>query len=181
MYRPICIFENDLADLNLSTFQLAFQALIDRHDMLRSVILPDGQQQILPQVPSYIIRSYDSTTSGEEERSAHVQSIREEMSHQVLDCCQWPLFDVRATRLPEGKVRLHISVDLLIADAWSLELLLRELSVLYLNPAHVFEPLTLSFRDYVLATAEIEKKRIIPPLRDVLEGTAGLPAYGTAV
>ncbi|WP_379139885.1 amino acid adenylation domain-containing protein [Paenibacillus sp. sgz500992] len=153
-------FENDVADLNLSTFQQAFQALIERHDMLRSVILPDGQQQILPQVPSYIIRSYDITAFGEEERSAHVQSIREEMSHQVLDCCQWPLFDVRATRLPEGRVRLHISVDLLIADAWSLELLLRELSVLYLNPAHVFEPLTLSFRDYVLATAEIEKSEL---------------------
>lgn len=57
-------FENDVADLNLSTFQQAFQALIDRHDMLRSVILPDGQQQILPQVPSYIIRSYDITSLG---------------------------------------------------------------------------------------------------------------------
>ncbi|GGF69385.1 hypothetical protein GCM10010912_13110 [Paenibacillus albidus] len=153
-------FENDVEELNLQVFQQAFQALIDRHDMLRAVILPDGRQQILPQVPEYVIRSYDMASFGEQERNAHVRSIREEMSHQVLDCSQWPLFDVRATRLPEDRVRLHISVDLLIADAWSLELLLRELSVLYLNPAHLFEPLTLSFRDYVLATAEIEKSEL---------------------
>ncbi|ASA21625.1 non-ribosomal peptide synthetase [Paenibacillus donghaensis] len=153
-------FENDVADLNLKVFQQAFQSLIKRHEMLRAVMLPDGRQQILPHVPGYAIRSYDMASTGGEERNAHVNSLREEMSHQVLDCCQWPLFDVRATRLPEGRVRLHISVDLLIADAWSLELLLRELSVLYSNPAHVFEPLTLSFRDYVLASADIEQSEL---------------------
>ena len=42
------------------------------------------------------------------------------MSHQVLATDHWPLFDIRATLLTTGGVRLHVSLDLLIADALEL-------------------------------------------------------------
>jgi pyochelin synthetase len=149
-------FENDMRSLDLLAFNRAFNRMIERHEMLRAVILPDGRQQILAQVPEYDIQLYALEESGVAERELHTRSLREEMSHQMLDCSQWPLFDVRATCLPDDTVRLHISIDLLITDAWSLELLLNELSLAYSKPEHVFPPLRLSFRDYILAQERIE-------------------------
>lgn len=150
-------FENDMRDLDFPAFNRAFHRMINRHEMLRAVMLPDGRQQILSHVPEYVIKTYRLGQADAEERGIHTREIRDEMSHQVLDCYQWPLFDVRATFLPDDNVRLHISVDLLIADAWSLELLLNELSLAYRDPEHVFEPLHLSFRDYILAQNRIEQ------------------------
>src|SRR5262249_32640867 len=53
----------------------------------------------------------------------------------------------------DGRVRVHFSLDYLIADAWSTGIIFRELFRFYNNPALQLEPLKLSFRDYVLAEA----------------------------
>ncbi|HSH12471.1 MAG TPA: AMP-binding protein, partial [Desulfurivibrionaceae bacterium] len=45
--------------LDLERFNLAWRRLIDRHDMLRAIVQPDGQQQILEQVPAYRIEVLD--------------------------------------------------------------------------------------------------------------------------
>lgn len=149
-------FENDMPDLDIAKFEMVINQMVERHEMLRAVMLPNGQQQILPIVPKYRVRNYDMRLASEEVKISHIESLREEMSHQMIDCYNWPLFDIRATALPGGMVRLHISVDLLIADAWSLELLIRDISTAYLNPSTDLRPLELSFRDYVLACEQIE-------------------------
>ena len=51
--------EMDLRNVDLDRLGLALQRLIDRHDMLRAVILPDGRQQVLAEVPPYEIRVCD--------------------------------------------------------------------------------------------------------------------------
>lgn len=149
-------FEHDLPDLDLPRFERVFQQVIDRHEMLRAVMLPDGRQQILPNVPKYRIRLHDMQSAPEDVRRLHMDSIRMEMSHQMLDCYSWPLFEIRATVLPGGVTRLHTSIDLLIADAWSLELLIQEITAAYQQPETKLEPLELSFRDYVLACGNLE-------------------------
>ncbi|MBE9913480.1 amino acid adenylation domain-containing protein [Paenibacillus donghaensis] len=149
-------FENDVPELEISRFEQVIDKMVERHEMLRAVMLPNGQQQILPKVPKYRIRNHDMRFASEEVRQHHMESLREEMSHQMLDCYNWPLFDIRATALPGDVVRLHISVDLLIADAWSLELLIRDISAAYLEPETELQPLELSFRDYILACEQIE-------------------------
>ena len=150
-------FENDMFDLDFSAFEQAFQVIIERHEMLRAVMVPEGKQQILRRVPRYQIRQYDMRSIDENGSNAHVQALRAEMSHQVLNCYKWPLFDVRVTLLPDNRTRIHVSIDLLIADAWSLELLIQELSVFYGDPDTELKPLELSFRDYVLACEKIEQ------------------------
>ena len=37
-------------------FSAAWQKVIDRHEMLRAIVLQDGTQQILSDVPDYEIR-----------------------------------------------------------------------------------------------------------------------------
>jgi SAM-dependent methyltransferase len=66
---------------------------------------------------------------------------------------KWPLFDVRLTLLPDSRVRLHLSLDFLIADAWSyFQVLLPDLVRFYQEPDAEVPPLRLTFRDYVVGT-----------------------------
>jgi len=144
-------YEIEGNDLNLERLNWALQQLIQRHDMLRAVVLPDGQQQILEQVPAYPFEVLDLRGQDEAFVKAQLEAIREGMSHQVLPSDRWPLFDFRATCLDRGRVRLHISYDLLVFDAWSLFRLFEEWFQLYRNPEVALPPLELSFRDYALA------------------------------
>lgn len=143
--------EIKFADLDLERLNLAWQRLINRHEMLQAVVLPDGQQQILVEVPPYEIEVLDLRGQSPQEVASQLEAVRERMSHQVLKADQWPLFEIRASRFGDQTVRLHISFDLLIADLWSLQIISRELSQLYQNPDTSMPPLELSFRDYVLA------------------------------
>jgi len=151
--------EIDARGIDLERLARAFRALIARHDMLRAVVHADGRQQILPAVPPYRIGTLDLRGSPAPAAGAALADVRRRLSHQVLPSDRWPLFELRATLLAGDRVRLHLSFDFLIGDAWSLHLLLRELGAAYRHSPAAAEPapLALSFRDYVLAAAALEE------------------------
>ncbi|HEX2126725.1 MAG TPA: amino acid adenylation domain-containing protein [Thermoleophilaceae bacterium] len=141
-------------------FEEALNRVIERHEMLRTIILPDGTQQTLPEVPHYEIQTEDLSQSPQETVTRRAEEIREELSHQQFDPGRWPLFDMRVTFLPEG-ARVHFSVDLLVVDFSSLQIMLRELFLLCLNPSAELPPLGITFREYVLAEiAQRDEERI---------------------
>jgi len=153
-------YEIEGKDLNLELLNWGLQQLIERHDMLRAVVLPDGQQQILKQVPPYPFEVLDLRGQDEEAVNQELEAIRQRMSHQVLPADQWPLFEFRATHLDGGRVRLHVSYDLLVFDAWSLFRLFEEWFQLYQNPEVALSPLELSFRDYALAEQHLRETEL---------------------
>jgi amino acid adenylation domain-containing protein len=159
-------YEIEGRDLNLERLNWALQKLIERHDMLRAVVLPDGQQQILEEVPAYPFEVLDLRGQEEAFVKAQLEVIRERMSHQVLPADQWPLFEFRATHLDGGRVRLHISYDLLVFDAWSLFRLFEEWFQLYQNPEVALPPLELSFRDYALAEQSLRETELYKRSQD---------------
>ena len=140
-------------DLDLARLENGWQQLMARHEMLRAIVRPDGQQQVLATVPAWTLGVTDLRREAEADAAAHSAAVRERMAHQVYDPARWPLFEIRATRLPQARTRVHVSIDLLIADVWSLFLLFREWGALYANPHARLPALTLTFRDYVLAEA----------------------------
>jgi amino acid adenylation domain-containing protein len=143
--------ELDCQNLDLERLNSAWQKIIHHHDMMRMVVLPDGQQQILPQVPSYHIETFDLTSQSQPTQTRHLETIRQQMSHQVFDGETWPLFKLCATRLGQQHYRLHLSFDALIADALSLMNFGQQWWQLYQNPQATLPQLQVSFRDYVLA------------------------------
>ncbi|MBV9464064.1 MAG: amino acid adenylation domain-containing protein, partial [Verrucomicrobiae bacterium] len=151
LYREI-----DSRDLDAARFERAFQRLVERHDMMRAIVLPDGTQRVLKHAGPYKIAVLDLRGEAPETLEARLTAIREEMSHHVLPAEKWPLFDIRLTRLPDGRTRLHFSIDLLIVDALSLRLLVHELHLLYTRPETILPALELTFRDYVLAEAALK-------------------------
>ncbi|HVR98124.1 MAG TPA: amino acid adenylation domain-containing protein, partial [Thermoanaerobaculia bacterium] len=145
--------EIDLPGLDVERLSRALRRLVGRHDMLRAIVLPDGVQQILPEVPPYSIETTDLRRLPAREAEGALLRIRQEMSHQVLPTDRWPLFDIRASLLEGGRVRLHFSLDYLVADAWSIGIIFREVFAFYQDPGLALPPLELSFRDCVLAEA----------------------------
>ncbi len=143
--------EFDLAALDVERLGAALRRVIERHEMLRAVVLPTGEQRILPDVPPYEIELEDLRGLPPAETAARLQAIRQRMSHQVLPADRWPLFEVRVSRPEEDRFRLHVSSDALVRDAWSFRIVSEDLLAAYVDPEHRFEPLEISFRDYVLA------------------------------
>ncbi|MEU8110579.1 condensation domain-containing protein, partial [Nonomuraea muscovyensis] len=139
--------EYDLTGLDLARLEEAWNRLIARHEMLRAEFLPDGRQRILPRVPRLAIPVVDA---GDDDADRALAGLRDAMSHQVLDATRWPLFDVRAVRYGEDRTRLGVSFDNIVLDALSTMTLLRELEILYADPAAELPPIGMSFRDYVL-------------------------------
>ncbi len=148
-------YEIEGENLNLERLNQTLQILIQRHEMLRAVVLPDGRQQVLSEVPAYQIKVLDLRGKSEIEIASQLAEVRDVLSHQVLPADKWPLFEFRVTFLNDHKFRLHVSYDLLVFDAWSLFRLFEEWFQLYQNLEAILPPLEISFRDYVLAEQAI--------------------------
>ncbi|MFB7358169.1 amino acid adenylation domain-containing protein [Streptomyces gardneri] len=146
--------EFDAPDLDLPRFEHAWRRVIDRHEMLRAVMLPDSnEQRILAEVPPYEIGVTDLRGRERHEAEAALTATRDRLSHEVRPADRWPLFEVAATRLDSG-LRIHLSVDSLIADFSSGRLLFDDLSRFYDAPDSRPPAPERSFRDHVRAEAE---------------------------
>ncbi len=82
------------------------------------------------------------------EVSSALLATRDELDHRAYDPRQWPLFELRLTRTDDRTI-LHVSVDFLIADYLSIQVLLDELHQAY--DGVELPELEITFRDYLLA------------------------------
>ncbi|AWB07840.1 hypothetical protein A6A40_22545 (plasmid) [Azospirillum humicireducens] len=143
--------ELELEDLDVGRLERAWNRLIARHEMMRCVVTPFGQQRILETVGPYRVVERDLRGLPDAERDAALAGIRERMSYQVFDPQRWPLFELTVSRLPGGIARVHLDMDLLVFDIQSFRVVFGELARLLDDPEAELPPLTLSFRDYALA------------------------------
>lgn len=150
-------FEVDCENLHLDRLNTALRRLIERHEMLRAVLSDDGSQRILETVPAYTIEELDLRGEPSDVVADRLASVRDTMSHEVRPADRWPLFGVRASRLTDARTLLHLSFDMLVLDLTSVSILLRELRAVYHDADVDLVPLRLSFRDYVLARAQLER------------------------
>ncbi|MEV4899480.1 hypothetical protein AB0K48_60205, partial [Nonomuraea sp. NPDC055795] len=76
----------------------AWNRLIERHDMLRATVHPEGYQVTAPDRPRYRIETTDLTGRPAAEAEAHLTAVRAAMDSRVYDPASWPLFELRITR-----------------------------------------------------------------------------------
>ncbi|WP_440071888.1 amino acid adenylation domain-containing protein [Streptosporangium sp. OZ121] len=159
------------AELDPPRLEAAWQRLVGHHDMLRAVVHVDGHQRIQADVPAYRVRVTDLRGRPAREVDAHLEAVRAEMDHRVYDTGTWPLFELRVTQAGDRAV-LHVSIDFLIADYLSIQLLLTQLKRLYLDPGHELPTLEIGFRDYLLAARRQRDGAAYERDRDYWEGRA---------
>ncbi|OIN46445.1 non-ribosomal peptide synthetase [Pseudomonas azotoformans] len=128
----------------------AWNQLIARHPMLRAVIASEGSQRVLADVGHYPVAVTDLRGATREQHQQAVQQIRQAMEQKLYPTDVWPLFELRLSHSDNGDT-LHFSMDSLLADWASAQLLFNELEQLLHDPQAVLPALDISFRDYLLA------------------------------
>lgn len=145
-----CYFEIDGENLNIENLEKAWNFLIQRHGMMRSIITEDGMQKILKEVPYYTFKINDLRSQSGQVLENSLMNIRKYLSHQVLNIYEWPIFNIDVSLITDEKIRIHISFDNMIFDGWSMFALLEQWNKLYFNESIDDQITDLSFRDYVL-------------------------------
>lgn len=148
-------FELDASELDIDRLELCWQQLVNRHAMLRAVVTPDGQQQILQQVPAVSI----GRVNAGDHFDTTLKSIRESLSHQNFDLQHWPQFEFSCVQ-GAGKRTLCLSIDCWAIDGWSYQILFVEWAQLYAG-RDILPTFELSFRDYCLASQQQKKSATV--------------------
>ncbi|WP_081009862.1 non-ribosomal peptide synthetase [Pseudomonas asplenii] len=157
--------EIDYRGLELARFEEALNRTVERHGMLRCVF-KDGEQRILERVPRYCIAVDDVRAHSLQVQAQRLEANRRRQSLAAKDPAQWPLFSITATRHADDVVRLHISLDIIIADAWSTNLIARDLLAFYRENESTLPRLDFSFRDYVNYMASLRHSLHYVRMRD---------------
>ncbi|WP_330456385.1 amino acid adenylation domain-containing protein [Streptomyces sp. NBC_00820] len=128
----------------------AWRTLVERHDALRTVIHPDGYQQVLREVPEQRVEIADLRDAPAGECREAAGRARTELSARDFRPEEWPLHELRVTA-GEREVVVHLAIDLLICDYASVQLLLGELEQLCLRPDLGLPEPEIRYRDYLTA------------------------------
>lgn len=150
-------FEIENTSLDVNKLNSALIKVIERQDMMRTVVLSDGQsQQVLKDIPNYTIPVYDYSNKSDEETTAFIMELREEMSHKLFVAETFPLFDIRVIKVNDNNYRLNVCFDNIIFDGFSIFLLFNEWQYFYENPMGSLDEIGVTFRDYMLAYDNIK-------------------------
>ena len=107
----------------------ALQALVDRHEALRTVINEDGLTQTILPYQKVEIPFVD--LSGESDPDAALRQLHDEEAEHLFDLQCGPLVRFKIVRLAQRSHLVLINVHHIICDGWSLGILTRELGALY--------------------------------------------------
>jgi amino acid adenylation domain-containing protein len=140
--------------LNVEFFRQSLQAVVDRHDTLRTVFVERNgvpYQKVLPSMP-VAIAAMDLAGKSEEEQAEIVRKRRYEVIGAPYDFSAGPLFRTELLRLQENKHVLIFAFSHLILDGVYMAELFEQLAVSYEalmkgEPA-ALPPLKLQYQDF---------------------------------
>ncbi|AQS36929.1 amino acid adenylation enzyme/thioester reductase family protein [Shewanella psychrophila] len=116
--------------LDPKRLETAVNTLINRHPMLSVAFQDNGMQRWVAPIGTYQVTRHDFTALSESGAECEMKSIRDRLSHRVLDVQNGQTIDIHISLLHEHKSRVHVSIDLLVMDASSFSLFFNELSAL---------------------------------------------------
>ncbi|MCA9541435.1 MAG: non-ribosomal peptide synthetase, partial [Myxococcales bacterium] len=141
--------EYERVGLDVARLAAAWQALVDHHAQLRTVVEPHGQR-VLREVPPASIPVHDLRAVPESAREAALEAARTRLSNRRVPHGAWPMNAVEVSLLPGDRARVHVDFHLGQTDAAGLAQLFVDWGRLYGEPGLALPPPPLSFRDYVL-------------------------------
>lgn len=144
------------SELNIEKLNESLNKTINRHEMLRAIILDNGEQVFLNNVPEYTIVQRNLMDCSDEEIQIEIIKERNEMSHHVFDYKSWPLFEFKAFKISEDKSYIFISIDGLIADGSSVQIIIRDLLNFYHDRDYLSPMLDINFKDYITSYKSIQ-------------------------
>lgn len=141
--------------LDFNRLEVAVNKIIQKHPMLRCIVYADLTQKIMEVAPWYHIKIQDKTHCSRIEETVAMRKEKNRMSHQIFDVGTWPMFEIKGI-VTRDKRYIFVSLDLLIADGVSLQLLLRDLHDFYMDDTKEVQSAEYTFRDYIAEYAGIK-------------------------
>ncbi|WEJ04084.1 non-ribosomal peptide synthetase [Pseudomonas sp. FJ2-5-13] len=141
-------------ELDEDALRHSFQQLIKRHEALRTRFYErDGQAfQRVEASADFELPLIDLSDLPHAEREARAQQVREDLARSPFDLEKGPLLRVTLVRLDDEEHQLLVTLHHIIADGWSLNILIDEFSRLYAAAAQgqplELPPLALQYADY---------------------------------
>ncbi|WP_338723475.1 non-ribosomal peptide synthetase [Pseudomonas tolaasii] len=141
-------------ELDEDAVRASFRHLIGRHEALRTRFYErDGQAfQRVEATADFDLRVIDLSDLPAAEREARAQQIREDEARTQFDLEKGPLLWVTLVRLDDEDHQLLVTLHHIIADGWSLTVLIDEFSSLYAAAIQgqtlELPPLALQYADY---------------------------------
>ncbi len=162
-------------ELDPKLLERAWNKVIAKHDMLRAIVFDVGYQIVQESVPYVEIKCLDLMHGAKE---TEVEALRKELCDKQYELGKWPMCDL-AVSLEKGKSVVFFSLDMLIADFLSMNLILNDLEKYYRTiDAPIEKPLR--YRDVILYQDRL-KKTTSPEKREAEKyWTEKIPSMGEA-
>ncbi|WP_020519530.1 non-ribosomal peptide synthetase [Catelliglobosispora koreensis] len=157
--------EFDGENVDPARLETAVRCVLARHPMLRAVFHPDGTQQIRPHSAWPGLTVHDLRYLDAAFAQQRLEQLRDEISHRRLNVEKGQTFDIQLSLLPEGKTRMHVQIEMLVADAHSFRVLMSDLAAYYDNWGVGLVPIEWNFPSY-LATVAAQPDRNRSVARD---------------
>ena len=135
-------------------FRLAVRQLVNRQEMLKTHFMNEGQQMITYDLENLPIEIYHCENAPKQKIKEYVLDKREELQFKQYNPEKDTLFDIALFITENGSI-LCLSLDMLIGDFISIELIISDLEKLY-NEEEIL-PLEINFRDYIIYTQRQKK------------------------
>jgi amino acid adenylation domain-containing protein len=111
--------------LDLESLKSAIDEIVRRHEVLRTRIeVEDGE-------PMQVIDQWKPRRLEVEEREKEAGRMAREEAHTGFDLSRDPLMRVKVLKLGEDEYMLLFTMHHIVSDAWSTEILIREVGALY--------------------------------------------------
>ncbi|WP_298516674.1 non-ribosomal peptide synthetase [uncultured Kordia sp.] len=144
----------------LDVLHAAMDCMIERHEILRTVFRKDDQETVKQWIlgAKEITRSYDFfDCTNREDAHAFVKTYVDDENDKIFNLAEGPLLHYTLFDMPADKSIFYLKLHHIIADGWSIQVLLKELfdhyEALKNNKTISLSPLSLQYKDY----AEWEK------------------------
>jgi len=141
-------------EVNVSCLEKAIQAIIERHEILRTrfkAIDASPVQEIALHLP-FTLSVEDLRGLAETESQSKAEQIVSELQSWTFDLTQAPLLKAVVIHLSAEEYQFLITMHHIISDDWSMQVFLKELSVIYgeFIKGHTspLEPLPIQYADY---------------------------------
>ena len=138
--------------LQLHLLEQCFNGLVARHESLRTTFaMVEGElRQVIHAADDVSCKIIYTDLRQDEQQEQRIRNIIQNLQQRHFDLAQGPLFNVQLLQLQEEAWILLLAVHHIVADGWSVNILFRELEILYAAACKedVLPALHLQYKDY---------------------------------
>ncbi|MFI5343201.1 MAG: amino acid adenylation domain-containing protein [Chlamydiales bacterium] len=156
-------------ELSVIALKRAFQALLQRHEILRTTFKEENgiAYQHISQSANFKLICVDICSFAQEEKDSRLNEKLNQFAASLFDLVQGPLWRVQLIKMGQTKHILALNMHHSISDGWSMGILMNELGILYHAALEGLKgtalqkrlpPLSIQYADYSLWQREYLKE-----------------------